>query len=81
MRLSDHTESYRIYCMLSCSILSLCKPARFFCPWDFHGKNTGVGCNFLLQGFFQAQRLNPSLLSLHWQADSLPLSHHHPRKY
>ena len=20
------------------------------CPWDFLGKNTGVGCHFLLQG-------------------------------
>ena len=24
-------------------------PARLFCPWDFPGKNTGVGCHFLLQ--------------------------------
>ena len=24
-------------------------PARFLCPWDFPGKNTGVGCHFLLQ--------------------------------
>ena len=22
------------------------------CPWDFPGKNTGVGCHFLLQGTF-----------------------------
>ena len=22
---------------------------RLFCPWDFPGKNTGVGCHFLLQ--------------------------------
>ena len=21
--------------------------ARFLCPWDFAGKNTGVGCHFL----------------------------------
>ena len=26
------------------------KPARLLCPWDFPGKNTGVGCHFLLQG-------------------------------
>jgi len=25
------------------------KPATHFCPWDFPGKNTGVGCHFLLQ--------------------------------
>ena len=25
-------------------------PARFLCPWNSPGKNTGVGCHFLLQG-------------------------------
>ena len=25
-------------------------PARLLCPWDSPGKNTGVGCHFLLQG-------------------------------
>ena len=28
-------------------------PARPLCPWDFSGKNTGVGCHFLLQGYSQ----------------------------
>ena len=32
-----------------------------------------MGCHFLLQGIFQTQGLNLSLL--HWQMDSLPLSH------
>ena len=32
-----------------------------------------MDCHFLLQGIFLTQELNPSLL--HWQADSLPLSH------
>ena len=31
--------------------------ARLLCPWDFPGKNTGVGCHFLLQGFLP----NPGL--------------------
>ena len=22
------------------------QPARLFCPWDFPGKDTGVGCHF-----------------------------------
>ena len=40
------------------------------------GKNTGVGCHFLLQGIFLAQGLNPCLLKfLLWQVDSLPLRH------
>ena len=25
------------------------QPARLLCPWDTLGKNTGVGCHFLLQ--------------------------------
>ena len=28
------------------------QPARLLCPWDSPGKNTGVGCHFLLQGIF-----------------------------
>ena len=44
-------------------------------PWDFSGKNTGVGCHFLLQGIFLTQGWNLSLLCLlHWQTDS-SLSH------
>ena len=39
-------------------------PARFLCPWNFLGKNTEVGCHFLLQGIFLTQRSNPSLLYL-----------------
>ena len=49
------------------------QPIMFLCPWDFPGKNTEVGCHFFLQGIFPIQRLN--LCLLHWQADSLPLSH------
>ena len=26
------------------------EPTRLLCPWDFPGKDTGVGCHFLLQG-------------------------------
>ena len=43
------------------------------CPRDFPGKNPGVGCHFFLQGIFQDPGWN--LCLLHWQADSLPLSH------
>ena len=31
-------------------------------PWDSPGKNTGVGCHFLLQGIFLTQESNPGLL-------------------
>ena len=35
---------------------------RLLCPWDSPGKNTGVGCHFLLQGTFSTQGSNPGLL-------------------
>ena len=44
--------------------------SRLLCPWDFPGKNTGVGCHFLLQEIFLTQGSN--LCLLHWQAGSLP---------
>ena len=28
------------------------QPTRLLCPWDFPGKDTGMGCHFLLQGIF-----------------------------
>ena len=31
-------------------------------PWASPGKNTGMGCHFLLQGIFLTQELNPGLL-------------------
>ena len=42
-------------------------PARLLCPWDFPGKNTGVGSYILLQVIFLTQGRSPAL-----QADSLP---------
>ena len=56
------------------SCLTLCDPMNDSLPvweptWDSPGKNTGVGCHFLLQGIFPTQGSNPSLLCLlHWQA-------------
>ena len=51
------------------------EPTRFLYPWDSPGKNTGVGCHFLLQGIFLTQGSNPLLQRLlHSQADSSPLS-------
>ena len=38
--------------------------SRLHCPWDFSGKNTGVGCHFLLQGIFTIQGLKLHLLHL-----------------
>ena len=51
--------------------LRLCglEATRLLCLWDSPGKNTGMCCNFFLQGIFPTQGLNPHLL--HWQADSI----------
>ena len=47
------------------------KPTRLLCPWNFSGKNTGMGCHFLLQGILPTQGSNMHLL----RADSLPVSY------
>ena len=52
------------------------QPASLPCPWDFSGKNTWVGCHFLLQGIFPTRWLKLHLLRLlPWEVNSLPLSH------
>ena len=69
-------------CVFSLSVLSDSVwsygqlPARLLCPWDFPGKNTGVGCHFLLQGIFLTQGSNSPLLCLpHCRLILLLLSH------
>ena len=82
--LTGHTVVIIVHCalgVLSHSVTpnSLCPyglcspPGSSLCPWDFPGKNAGMGCHFLLQGMFPTQGSNIRLL--HWQADSLALSH------
>ena len=41
---------------------SLAGSQKFLCPWNFPGKNTGVGCHFLLQRIFLNQGWNSGLL-------------------
>ena len=78
---SDHTWFSHHWLMFSCSVVSdtllpfRLFPARFLHPWDFPGKNTGVGCHFLLQEIFPTQESNPGLCLLCWQMYSLLLSH------
>ena len=46
---------------------------RLLYPWDFSGKNTGVGCHFLLQGIIPSSGTEPAFpVSLVLQADFLP---------
>ena len=41
-------------------------PWDYLCPWGFPGKNTGVGCHFLLQGIVPTLGSNPGLLHCKW---------------
>ena len=52
-----------LLCSVVCDSLWLhgLQPTRLLSPWDFPGKNTGVGRHFLLQGIFPIQE-HPSLL-------------------
>ena len=47
-------------CPTLCDTMNLA--LRLLCPWNSPGKNTGVGCHFLLQGIFPTQGWNPGLL-------------------
>ena len=71
-------------------VLSRSVMFRFFAtPWTivlqaplsilFPSKNTGVGCYFLLHWIFLTQGSN--LYFLHWQTDSLLLSHQKVKRY
>ena len=65
---------YSLFCC--CAAPKLCQtflqphglePIKLTCPWDFPGKNTRVGCHFLLQGIFWTQGSNSHFLCfLHW---------------
>ena len=79
-------EGYHLYhllfCMLSCSDLSSSlrphelKRISLLCSWNIPGKNTGVGCHFLLEVIFPTQGLNLHLLCLlHCRWIHYPLNH------
>ena len=56
-------------CLVAQSCLTLCNPMDCSPPGSsVHGhspgKNTGVGCHFLLRGIFPTQESNPHLLHL-----------------
>ena len=65
-------------CCCCCLVVKSCQtflrlhglqPTRLLCPWDFPGKNTEVGCHFLLQGIFLTQGLNlHPPLGLSWES-------------
>ena len=50
------------------------QPTRLHCPWDSPGKNTGVGCHFLLQCMKvkSESEVTQSCLTLHDPMDCSP---------
>ena len=48
-------------CLILCDPMD-CSPPGSWVHGDSPGKNTGVGCHFLLHGIFPAQGSNPGLL-------------------
>ena len=53
---------------------------RLLCPWNSPGKNTGVGCHFLLQGIFPSQGLNRALPHCRQTLYPLSPSQHVPKQ-
>ena len=43
---------------------TLCDPTRLLCQWDSPGKNTGMGCHFLLQMAIDIEHLCMYLLAI-----------------
>ena len=61
---------YTQSCLTLCTLWTTARQVRL--AMGFPGKNTGVGCHFLLQKIFVTQGSNlPLLRLLHWQVDSL----------
>ena len=65
--LNQRGFSEELYCLAPQSYLTLLRPhrlqpARLLYPWDFPGKNTGVGFHLFLQGIFSTWGSNPRLL-------------------
>ena len=70
----QYLNEWDFFCYLVAKLCPIvCDPIRLLSPWNFPGRNTGVGCPFLLRGIFPTPGSN--LHPLHQQADSLPLSH------
>ena len=56
-------EGLLFFCFFLDCFYSLTKSC-LLCPWNSPGRNTVVGCHFLLQGIFSTQGSNPHLLHL-----------------
>ena len=62
-------------CLTLCDLRSITCQAAL--PWDFSGRYTGVGCHFLLQGIFAAERFlvfcTGRRILYHWAIREAPI--------
>ena len=79
---ASHKSTSCLETMIMCSIVQWCLTLQVSVDCNltgcsihgiFLGRNTGAGCHFLIQEIFPIQGSNLHLI--HWQVDSLPLSH------
>ena len=63
MEVTMQAQYLCVLCAKSFQSVRLCDPmnSRLLGPWDSPGKNTAVGCYFLLQGIFLTQGSNLGL--------------------
>ena len=61
---------------MDCSLLGSSVHGIILCPWNYPGRNIGVGCHFLLQGIFLTQGSNPGLLHCRQILYCLIQAHH-----
>ena len=75
---TQHRNIYAVLCLVAQSCLTLCDPMDCSLPGssvhgDSPGRNTGVGCHYLLQGIFLTQVSNLCLLLLYHEYRHGPL--------
>ena len=56
LNITNHRMLRAKSCPTLCHTMDCGLPSS--CPWDSLGKNTGVGCHFLLQSCHMTQQLN-----------------------
>ena len=75
--IKDLHAAAKTRCCCCCSVASVVsdsvrphrrQPTRLCCPWDSPGKNTGVGCHFLLQCMKVKSLSRVQLLATPWTA-------------
>ena len=73
----EHTWGGGLVAKLCPTLATPEEPTRLLCPWDFPGRNAGMGSHSLLQGIFPTQGsklhlLNCRQILCHWTTREAP---------